>query len=112
MSCLFCRIVAGEIPAKKVYEDKLCLAFHDIDPKAPVHLLIIPKKHIASVSDIFEEDKALAGHLLYVAGIIARDLKLEDGYRVVSNIGELAGQSVPHLHFHLLSGRSLSWPPG
>lgn len=109
--CLFCRIAAGEIPSSKVYEDEVCYAFNDIAPQAPVHFLVIPKTHIASVSGIDAANSAVVSHIFEV---IAR-LTAEKGiasYRVVSNIGEQAGQSVPHLHFHVLAGRDMTWPPG
>jgi histidine triad (HIT) family protein len=109
--CLFCKIAAGEIPSKKVYEDALCYAFHDIAPQAPTHFLVIPKAHLSSVSDVTEENCAVVGHIFAVIARLAKELGL-DSYRVVSNIGEQAGQSVPHLHFHVLSGRDMTWPPG
>lgn len=109
--CLFCNIVAGEIPSNKVYEDDLCYAFYDIDPQAPVHFLVIPKEHIQSVSAVNAENCAVVGHIFQVIAQLAKQLGL-DSYRVVSNIGEQAGQSVPHLHFHVLSGRDMTWPPG
>jgi len=111
MDCLFCKIAAGEIPSKKVYEDDLCYAFYDIDPQAPTHFLVIPKAHIASVSEVTPENQAVVGHIFSVIAQIAKDLGLES-YRVVSNIGEQAGQSVFHLHFHVLSGRDMTWPQG
>lgn len=109
--CLFCKIIAGEIPSSKVYEDDLCYAFYDIDPQAPTHFLVVPKTHIASVSEIDESNSAVAGHILAVIAQLAKELGMES-YRVVSNIGEQAGQSVRHLHFHVLSGRDMTWPPG
>jgi histidine triad (HIT) family protein len=109
--CLFCKIAAGEIPSSKLYEDPVCMAFHDIDPQAPTHFLIIPKAHIASVSEITEENNAVAAHIFAVISKLAQELGLES-YRVVSNVGEQAGQSVHHLHFHVLSGRDMTWPPG
>lgn len=109
--CLFCAIAAGEIPSKKVYEDELCYAFYDIDPQAPVHFLVIPKAHIPSVADIDESNSAVVAHIFAVIAKVTKELGLES-YRVVSNIGEQAGQSVPHLHFHVLSGRDMTWPPG
>lgn len=111
MDCLFCKIAAGEIPSKKVYEDDLCYAFYDIDPQAPTHFLVIPKAHIASVSEVTPENQAIVGHIFSVIAQITKELGLES-YRVVSNIGEQAGQSVFHLHFHVLSGRDMTWPPG
>lgn len=109
--CLFCAIAAGEIPSKKVYEDDLCYAFYDIDPQAPVHFLVIPKAHIPSVAGIDESNSAVVAHIFAVIAKVTKELGL-DSYRVVSNIGEQAGQSVRHLHFHVLSGRDMTWPPG
>ena len=109
--CLFCKIAAGEIPSKKVYEDDLCYAFYDIDPQAPTHFLVIPKAHIPSVSGVDESNQAVVGHIFAVIARLTKELGLES-YRVVSNIGEQAGQSVFHLHFHVLSGRDMTWPPG
>lgn len=112
MDCLFCKIAAGEIPSKKIYEDDKVLAFYDIDPKAPVHFLVIPKQHIPSADYITAENSAIVGHVFEVIAKIAAELKLEKGYRVVNNCGEQGGQTVEHLHFHILAGRSLAWPPG
>ncbi len=112
MDCLFCKMAAGEIPTNKVYEDDQVLAFYDIDPQAPVHFLVIPKKHLASPAAIGEEDAALVGHIFAVIAQIAGQLGLENGYRVVTNCGPDGGQSVGHLHFHVLAKRSLAWPPG
>jgi histidine triad (HIT) family protein len=109
---IFKRIIDREIPADIVYEDDLCLAFNDVNPQAPTHLLVIPKKEITSVDDIDAEDEALIGHLFVVARKIAADLGLGSGYRVVTNCGPDAGQEVLHLHFHILAGRKLGWPPG
>ena len=109
--CLFCKITAGEIPSKKVYEDDVCYAFYDIDPQAPTHFLVIPKQHIASVSEVTTENQSVVGHIFSVIAKLSKELGLES-YRVVSNIGEQAGQSVFHLHFHVLSGRDMTWPPG
>jgi histidine triad (HIT) family protein len=109
---IFKRIIDGEIPAKIVYQDARCLAFHDIAPQAPTHVIVIPKKEIASLADIGDEDAALVGHLLVVIRNLARELKLDQGYRVVANCGPHAGQSVDHLHFHLIGGRQMNWPPG
>ncbi len=110
-NCLFCKIIAGDIPSNKVYEDELCYAFYDIDPQAPTHFLVIPKAHIPSVSAVNEEHPATVGHIFAVIAKLAGELGLES-YRVVSNIGKQAGQSVFHLHFHVLSGRDMTWPPG
>ena len=109
--CLFCKIIAGKIPSNKVYEDDLCYAFYDIDPQAPTHFLVIPKTHIQSVSAVTEENAPVVGHIFAVIAKLAKELGLES-YRVVSNIGAQAGQSVFHLHFHVLSGRDMTWPPG
>lgn len=112
MDCLFCRIIRGEIPAKKVYEDNETLVFEDIDPQAPTHVLIIPKKHVVDLKEAKAEDAEIIGKLHLVAAKIARERKIENGYRTVFNVGPGAGQSVFHLHLHLLGGRPLSWPPG
>lgn len=109
--CLFCAIAAGEIPSNKVYEDELCYAFYDIDPQAPVHFLVIPKDHIASVAGIDANNSATVAHIFEVIAKVTKEMDIES-YRVVSNIGEQAGQSVPHLHFHVFSGRDMTWPPG
>jgi Diadenosine tetraphosphate (Ap4A) hydrolase and other HIT family hydrolases len=111
-ACLFCRIVAGEIPAKVVHEDDEVLAFRDISPQAPVHILLIPKRHIASVGDATVEDAPILGTLLLVAKKIAENEGIASGYRLVTNRGAEAGQSVFHLHVHLLGGRPMGWPPG
>lgn len=113
MDCLFCKIAAKEIPSTTVYEDDLVYAFRDIDPQAPVHILIIPKQHIGSVNEITDENCAIVGHIFKVAAEIAKKEGIaEGGYRVVTNIGENGGQTVGHLHYHMLGGRSLQWPPG
>jgi len=112
MSTLFEKIINREIPADIVYEDELSLAFKDINPQAPVHVLIIPKKPIEKLSDANTEDQALLGHLMLVAGKIAEQLNLDNTFRIIINNGAGAGQSVFHLHLHLMSGRPLSWPPG
>lgn len=113
MDCLFCKIAAEEIPSTTVYEDDLVYAFRDIDPQAPVHILIIPKQHIGSVNEITDENCAIVGHIFKVAAEIAKKEGIaEDGYRIVTNIGENGGQTVGHLHYHMLGGRSLQWPPG
>lgn len=109
---IFKKIIDREIPAEIVYEDDLCLAFNDINPRAPTHVLVIPKKEISGVDEIGEEDESLVGHLFVVMRKIAQELGLRGGYRVVTNNGPDAGQEVPHLHFHLLAGRRLGWPPG
>ena len=112
MDCLFCKIAAGEIPSNKVYEDELVLAFYDIDPQAPVHFLVIPKAHISGADAITAENSAIVARIYEVIARLSKELKLEGGFRIVSNCGADAGQSVPHLHFHVLAGRSLAWPPG
>ena len=109
---IFKRIIDRESPADIVYEDELCLAFRDIAPKAPVHVLLIPKKEIPAVSELQDADQPLAGHLLLVAGRLAQQLELNNGYRLVVNCGPDAGQAVNHLHVHILGGRPLGWPPG
>jgi histidine triad (HIT) family protein len=112
MSCLFCKIIEGKIPSTAVYQDEFAYAFADVNPKAPVHVLIVPRKHIASLADTDEKNRELLGHLLLAAAKIARDKGLAKGYRIVVNTGEDGGQTVEHLHLHLLGGRQLSWPPG
>jgi histidine triad (HIT) family protein len=112
MDCLFCKIVAGQIPAKKVYEDEKVFAFEDIDPKAPTHVLIVPKRHIAGLKEASEDDAEAIGQMNLAAAHIAHQRGLDDGYRTVLNVGPGAGQSVFHLHLHLLGGRKLAWPPG
>ena len=109
--CLFCAIIDGDIPSNKVYEDEVCLAFHDIDPQAPTHFLVIPKPHIASVAEVTEDNAALVAHIFAVISKVTKQLGLES-YRVVSNIGEQGQQTVPHLHFHIIGGRDMTWPPG
>ena len=111
--CLFCKIAAGAIPAKLVYQDDHLVAFRDIHPVAPTHILLIPRRHMDSLSDTEPADRELLGGLLLVASELARDEGLsESGYRLVTNTGANAGQSVPHLHFHLIGGRAMTWPPG
>ena len=109
---IFSKIIKREIPATIVYEDNLCLAFRDVNPQAPVHILVVPKKNIARVAEATSSDKDLLGHLLLVAGRIAKDEGHGDDYRLVINNGEQAGQTVFHLHVHLLAGRNFGWPPG
>lgn len=111
-SCLFCKIAAGEIPSTKVYEDERLLAFRDIDPQAPFHVVLIPKQHIGSAADITVENSALVAHIFEAAAQIAQTEKLENGFRIVTNCGQEGGQTVGHLHFHMLAGRMLGWPPG
>jgi histidine triad (HIT) family protein len=110
--CLFCRIIQGEIPAKKVYEDENTFAFEDINPQAPTHVLIIPKKHIRGLKESQAEDAELIGRLHLVAAAIGRERGIEDGYRTVLNVGPKSGQSVFHMHLHLIGGRDMRWPPG
>lgn len=111
--CIFCKIIKGEIPAKIVYEDEQIVAIEDIAPVAPTHVLIIPRKHFVNALDLNIEDNALIGHIFQVAALIARDRGVaEQGFRIVNNNNAGAGQSVFHIHFHLLAGRHLSWPPG
>jgi len=110
--CLFCKIGAKKIPGKIVYEDDLVFAFEDVNPQAPTHILISPWKHLVSLTEAVEEDASVLGHILLVAAKIARERQLLDGYRAVLNNGRGAGQSVFHLHLHLLGGRSFRWPPG
>ena len=112
MDCLFCKMIAGKIPVNSLYEDEKVLAFYDIDPQAPVHFLVIPKQHIACAGEIQTENMEVVGHIFMVIAKLAQQLQLENGYRVVTNSGEDAGQSVHHLHFHVLAKRKLSWPPG
>jgi histidine triad (HIT) family protein len=109
---IFKRIIDKEIPAKIVYEDDLCLAFHDVNAQAPTHVLVIPKKEVASINDLGADDQMLVGHLLLVIRKLAEQLGLASGYRVIINCGPDAGQTVDHLHVHVLGGRSLGWPPG
>jgi histidine triad (HIT) family protein len=109
---IFKKIIDREIPADIIYEDSQCMAFRDIDPRAPTHVVVIPKKEIASVNDISDSDEQLIGHLYAVIRDLAKKLGLGNGYRVVVNCGPDAGQSVDHIHFHLLGGRKLTWPPG
>ena len=111
--CLFCRIVAGQIPSRTVAEDDAVLAFHDIAPRSPTHILVVPKVHIPSAADLLEDDGPLLGRMFATLARIAREAGIEDdGYRIVSNVGRWGGQSVDHLHFHLMGGRAFEWPPG
>jgi histidine triad (HIT) family protein len=110
--CLFCRIIRGEIPSKKVYEDEYTYAFDDINPQAPTHVLVVPKKHVRGLKEAMAGDAELIGYCQLAAANIARQRSIEDGYRTVLNVGPRAGQSVFHLHVHLLGGRNLQWPPG
>ena len=110
--CIFCKIASGEIPSNKVYEDEQVLAFYDLEPQAPIHFLVIPKEHIPSAAAITAENSAIVAHIYEVIAKLAADLKLENGFRVVTNCGEQGGQTVQHLHFHVLAGRDMTWPPG
>lgn len=112
MDCIFCKIANGEIPTTKVYEDDTVLAFNDSTPQAPVHVLIIPKQHITSVADINESNSDVVAHIFEVAARLGKEMGLDSGYRIVSNCGEDAGQSVKHLHFHFMAGRQFTWPAG
>lgn len=107
MDCIFCEIIKGNIPSTKVYEDEYVTAFNDLNPQMPVHVLIVPKKHIASANDIAQEDAELVGRVFLAAQKIAKDLGLENGYRIINNCGEDAGQTVKHLHFHMLGGKTM-----
>jgi histidine triad (HIT) family protein len=112
MSCLFCKIIDGSIPSKAVYQDDQCYAFADINPQAPVHILIVPREHIASIADAGKDSISLLGHLQWAAAEIARSKGLTRGYRTLINTGNDGGQTVDHVHVHLLGGRPMSWPPG
>jgi len=112
MNCLFCKIVNESIPSTAVYQDELCYAFADIHPQAPVHVLVAPREHVKSLAGADLKDQPLLGHLLWAAAQIAETKGLAKGYRVVVNTGQDGGQTVDHLHLHLLGGRSLTWPPG
>jgi len=111
--CIFCKIIAGEIPSERVHEDEVVVAFRDINPQAPTHVVIIPRKHMPSLDDIVSQDDIILGHIVRMAAQIARSEGIaEGGYRLVANCGAAAGQSVDHVHFHLLGGRQMEWPPG
>lgn len=110
--CIFCKIMSGDIPSTRIYEDETVLAFRDLDPQAPQHILLIPKEHIPSAAEITVENSGVVAHIFEVAAGLAKQLGMSDGFRIVSNCGEQAGQSVKHLHFHMLSGRDFTWPPG
>lgn len=112
MDCIFCKIANGEIPTTKVYEDDTVIAFNDLTPQAPVHILIIPKQHITSVADINENNSNVVAHIFEVAARLGKEMGLDSGYRIVNNCGEDAGQSVKHLHFHFMAGREFTWPAG
>ncbi len=111
--CLFCKIINGEIPSNKVYEDELVYAFYDIDPKAPTHFLVVPKEHISSALEIDDKNAHIVGHVFKVVSKLAKEMGFaDDGYRIVNNCGKDGGQTVGHIHFHILAGRNLGWPPG
>lgn len=112
MSCLFCKIADGEIPASTVFEDENILAFRDINPQAPTHLLVIPKRHIATIAETNAEDQQLLGHMVLTAKKLAQMEGLEQGYRLVFNVNPAGGQVVYHIHLHILGGRNMTWPPG
>ena len=112
MDCIFCKIAAGEIPAKKAYEDESVIAFYDLEPQAPVHILIIPKEHIASCAEITAENSAVVAHIFEVAAKLGKELGLDNGYRIVNNCGADGGQTVHHLHFHFMGGSQFGWPAG
>lgn len=110
--CLFCKIIKGEIPSKKIYEDELVYVFEDIEPTAPIHYLVIPKEHISKLDEINESNSGVIAHIYEVIAKLAKELDLKEGFRVVTNCGKSAGQSVFHIHFHLLAGREFGWPAG
>ncbi len=110
--CLFCKIIKGEIPSSKVYEDDMCYAFNDISPQAPTHFLVIPKEHISSAAEITAENSVYVSHIFEVIAKLAAEKGMTDGFRVVNNCGESAGQTVHHIHFHVMSGRAFTWPAG
>lgn len=112
MDCIFCKIANGEIPATKVYEDETVVAFNDLEPQAPTHILVIPKQHITSAADVTEENSAVIAHIFEVIAKLSKELNLDNGFRVVNNCGEDGGQTVMHIHFHLMAGRKLIWPAG
>ena len=111
-NCIFCKIIDGQIPSDKVYDDEHVIAFRDINPQAPTHVVIVPRKHIPYIADMADSDEPLIGHIIYVATRIARQEGLDQGFRIVVNNDEQAGQTVFHIHFHLLGGRAMQWPPG
>lgn len=113
MDCIFCKIAEGKIPSKKLYEDEKVIAFHDISPEAPIHFLVIPKKHIKSVNEVNEENANIISHIFLVINKLVKELNIaETGYRIVNNCGKDGGQTVDHMHFHVLGQRELKWPPG
>ena len=112
MECIFCKIANNEIPSEKIYEDEKVIAFNDLDPQAPVHVLIIPKEHIKSIDEITDKNSDIVGKIFIIAAKIAKEKSLDNGYRIVNNCGKDGGQTVEHLHFHLLGGRKMNWPAG
>lgn len=112
MDCIFCKIANGEIPTTKVYEDDTVIAFNDLEPQAPTHILVIPKAHIASAADLNEENSAVIAHIFEVIAKLSKELKMDGGFRVVNNCGDDGGQTVKHIHFHLMAGRKFTWPAG
>ena len=110
--CLFCKIIRGEIPSEIIYQDDKVIVFNDINPQAPVHFLVIPKEHIESANDITKENSDLIGYIIYIASKLAKEKALDDGYRIVNNCGAEGGQTVDHIHFHVLGKRNMEWPPG
>lgn len=112
MDCVFCKIISGDIPSSKVYEDEWVVAFKDLEPQAPVHVLIVPKEHIASAAEITAENSFLIAKVFEAAAKIAKEMDLKDGFRIVNNCGEKAGQTVIHIHFHMMAGREFTWPAG
>lgn len=112
MDCIFCKIIIGDIPANLIYEDERVIAFNDINPQAPVHFLVIPKEHIKSANFINDDNKELIGHIIFIASKIAKEAGLEEGYRIINNCGDDGGQTVDHIHFHVLGNRKMLWPPG
>jgi histidine triad (HIT) family protein len=113
MDCIFCKIAAGELPSERIYEDEICVGFRDINPQAPVHVLVIPKAHLGNVAALTGSQAELAGRLLLACAKVAeQEGLLPGGYRLVANVGKAAGESVPHLHWHVIGGRTLAWPPG
>ncbi len=112
MDCIFCKIANGEIPSTKVYEDDTVVAFNDLEPQAPSHILVIPKAHISSAAEVTPENSAVIAHIFEVIAKIAKDNGFNDGFRVVNNCGDSAGQTVKHIHFHLMAGRDFTWPAG
>jgi histidine triad (HIT) family protein len=112
MDCIFCKIANGEIPATKVYEDDTVVAFNDLEPQAPTHILVIPKAHISSAADVNEENSAVISRIFEVIAKLSKELGMTNGFRVVNNCGDSAGQTVKHIHFHVMSGRKFTWPAG